>query len=292
MFSDAIEKVSSFTRALHSIIRTFSGGQIIPASSTLFFINEEGYALTCKHVADLMASSEGINMHYRHYIQERKTRASLGQADHELNNKYGYSEASIIQIKNNFVDCFDSIEELSFINHPTLDLSVIKFKGVKNPRYRNFARFKKNPTGIRQGDFLCRLGFPFPEFNNFTYNTATDDIEWTRTGNVLSPIFPIEGMITRFLADNNGLYGIELSTPGLRGQSGGPLFDQKGIIYGLQYSTKHMHLGFDLENTEIMVNNISRTVSDYSFLHLGQCIHVSAITSFLRQHKIPFYEED
>jgi len=33
-------------------------------------------------------------------------------------------------------------------------------------------------------------------------------------------------MVTRFLGDpTQGIYGVEMSTPGLRGQSGGPLFD-------------------------------------------------------------------
>ena len=99
-------------------------------------------------------------------------------------------------------------------------------------------------------------------------------------------------MVTRFLAENNQLYGIEMSTPGLRGQSGGPLFDEKGIVYGMQFSTKHLHLGFDLVDKEIMVNNGIKKVSDYSFLHLGQCIHADAIKAFLKHHDVKFYEED
>ena len=98
-------------------------------------------------------------------------------------------------------------------------------------------------------------------------------------------------MVTRFLADTEGMYGIELSTPGLRGQSGGPLFDEKGRICGMQFSTKHLHLGFDLEGKEILVNNKSRTISDYSFLHLGQCIHADTIKSFLKLHHVDFFEE-
>jgi S1-C subfamily serine protease len=99
-------------------------------------------------------------------------------------------------------------------------------------------------------------------------------------------------MVTRFLAEPKlGLYGIEMSTPGLRGQSGGPLFDEKGIVYGMQYSTKHLHLGFDLEDKEIVVNNQIKKVSDYSFIHLGQCIHVNAIKQFLDQHHVKYYEE-
>ena len=158
--------------------------------------------------------------------------------------------------------------------------------------YSGHARFLKTGSAIRQGNFLCRLGFPFPEFNNFRYNEPADDIEWTTTGIQASPRFPIEGMVTRFLAEENKLYGIELSTPGLRGQSGGPLFNENGTIYGMQFSTKHLHLGFDLVDKEILVDNKTKKITDYSFIHLGQCIHVDVIKEFLAEMNVNFYEEE
>ena len=86
-----------------------------------------------------------------------------------------------------------------------------------------------------------------------------------------SPTFPIDGIITRLIIQHNRLGGIEMSTPGLRGQSGGPLFDANGIIYGMQSSTRHLHLGFDLENFEIPSGNQSKKITKTPFLHVGQC---------------------
>ena len=143
---------------------------------------------------------------------------------------------------------------------------------------------------MRQGEFLCRLGFPFPEFSNYIFNDATDDIEWSKEGIAASPRFPIEGMVTRFLGDESKVYGIELSTPGLKGQSGGPLFNKDGIVYGMQFSTKHLHLGFDIVDKEIISGNQAKKVSDYSFLHLGQCIHVEIIKEFLREKNVKYDE--
>ena len=135
------------------------------------------------------------------------------------------------------------------------------------------------------------MGFPIPEFTNFKFNESPDDIEWTKEGITASPRFPIEGMVTRFMADENKLFGIELSTPGLKGQSGGPLFNKNGIVYGMQSSTRHLHLGFDIMNKEIMVNTTVKMVSDYSFIHLGQCIHVDIIKGFLKEKNVKLYEE-
>lgn len=295
MFISAIERVSKFTRPVNSIMRTYGGKQLIPGSSTIFFVNDKGYAITCKHVMELLAGAENINRHYHSFKQERQQLANDGRYKSHLKGleiKYKYHQDALIQVKNNFIDCIDSMSGFTFHLHPTLDLAILKFNGFNTLHYHDCARFLKDTSRIKQGKYLCRLGFPFPEFNNYTFNAANDDIEWTKEGISHSPQFPIEGMVTRFLAENNQLYGIEMSTPGLRGQSGGPLFDEKGIVYGMQFSTKHLHLGFDLVDKEIMVNNGIRKVSDYSFLHLGQCIHADAIKAFLKQHNVEFYEED
>ena len=130
-----------------------------------------------------------------------------------------------------------------------------------------------------------------PEFNNFLYNQATDDIEWTTTGNQNSPRFPIDGIITRFSADQGNLATIELSTPGLRGQSGGPLFDVQGLVYGMQSMTHHLHLGFDVKDLEVVSDGKKTNVSNYPFLHVGHCIHVARIKEFLKQQNVKFYEE-
>lgn len=293
MFIEAIEKAARFTRAIHSIIRTYGGKKIMPGAGTLFFVNEEGYAITCKHVAELLINSDKLNRLYSDFKAEREKLPGDGQFNQRLKGlelKYKYNNESIIQVKNTFVDCVDSMSGFTSHLHPKYDLAILKFNDYKNLRYNEHAIFLKDSSTIKQGEFLCRLGFPFPEFNNYKFNEANDDIEWTAEGISASPRFPIDGMVTRFLADENKLYGIELSTPGLRGQSGGPLFNKDGIVYGMQFSTKHLHLGFDMINKEIISNNQTKIVSDFSFLHLGQCIHVDVIKEFLKEKGVQYYE--
>ena len=296
MFISAIERVAQFTRPIHTIMRTYGGKQLLPGAATIFFVNDKGYAVTCKHVAEMISSADAINQHFHQFKTERQSVLSnpkYKQLLKGLELKYKLNAGSTIQLKNNFVDAVDTMSGFTINYHPTLDLAIIKFNDYKKLHYIECAKFLKNGDNIKQGKFLCRLGFPFPEFSNFTFNTQTDDIEWTDSGVNVSPRFPLEGMVTRFLADQqNSLYGIEMSTPGLRGQSGGPLFDAKGTVYGMQFSTKHLHLGFDLVDKEIMVNNSIKKVTDYSFIHLGQCIHVNAIKAFLTENKVQFYEED
>lgn len=294
MFKESIEKVANYTRPIHTIMKLYGSNHIQPGAATLFFVNENGYAVTCKHVVEVLIASENMLKTYTNFKSERN---QLPKDDHFNTNlkalelKYNYNPDTPVEMKNTFVDSVDSIGGYSWILHPKYDLAIVRFDNYRTLHYKDYAVFQKDASQIKQGEFLCRLGFPFPEFNNFQYNEVNDSIEWTNTGITKSPRFPIEGMITRFLADEGKFYGIEMSTPGLKGQSGGPLFNKDGIVYGMQFSTKHLHLGFDIVDKEILRNNKIEKISDYSFIHLGQCIHAETIKEFLKEHNVKYYEE-
>jgi Trypsin-like peptidase domain len=293
MFVEAIEEVDNFTRPIYSISRTF-GGSVTGGTGTFFFVNENGVAVTCKHVAQLIIQAEEINQRYRYFRAERQqistNSATFLEDTKTLEQKYGYEPSTVIQMKHNFFKAFDSIEGMEIHLHGTLDLAIIEFKGFKEKRYSSFARFIADPQQVKQGRTLCRLGYPFPEFTNFRYNSVNDDIEWTTEGNPNTPRFPMDGIITRFVGDGQQVVSIEMSTPGLRGQSGGPLFDTQGRVYGMQFLTSHYHLGFDIQQKEVMIDGQTIPISNHPFLHVGWCVHVDRMKDFLREKNISFYE--
>ncbi len=295
MFEKAIEKTSEFTRPLHSIYRTY-GGLVLPGTSTFFFVNDNGVAVTCKHVLNLIPTADVLNQTFTKFKEERDKIAKDGKFKKNLKGielKYKYTNETTVQLQNNFINCFDKIDKIVYHAHPTLDLAILEFKDFTNKLYTSHASFIKDSKNIKQGKYLCRIGFPFPEFNNFKHDALKDDIEWTKEGNAASPTFPIDGIVTRFLGDGAGkVTGIEMSTPGLKGQSGGPLFDTNGTIYGMQYATNHLHLGFDIKDREIINEGKKSKVSNFPFLHVGLCIHVDQIKEFLTEHKIAFSETE
>lgn len=295
-FSDAIERVAKFTRPIQTITRTYGSTVVEPGAATLFFVNEHGTAVTCKHVAEIVLQADAVNQQYQKFVEEKKKLPMSGKYNRklrELEQKYGYKAGVTSQIKNIFVDCVDTFAGAEAFLHPTADVAILQFKGFSKLLYEGYASFKKSSSTIRQGDAFCRLGYPFPEFSNFQYNASGDDIEWTSAGKPNTPRFPTDGIVTRFLLGATGTKeGIEMSTPGLRGQSGGPLFDASGIIYGMQSQTKHLHLGFDIKDQEIFANGKKIIVSNHPFLHLGACVHLDVIKAFLAEKSIKYYETD
>lgn len=293
MFVDAIERIESFTRPIHSIVRLYGHDAIVPGSATLFFVNEYGCAITCRHVAELITNGSTIHQNYRAFQGARQQvlrEKDVTQQVKQLEVRFNLRSESIIRIRHNFVNCVDQYTALDIDLHPTQDLALLRFRGFNRLLYRSHATFLADSSRVRAGRSLCRLGYPFPEFTNYRYNTTNDDIEWTTEGRSTSPRFPIDGILTRLLTENGTLMGIEMSTPGLRGQSGGPLFDPSGLVFGMQSATRHLHLGFDIEDREVLVNGRKSRVSNYPFMNVGQCVHVDVIKAFLRERDVKFYE--
>lgn len=292
MFVKAVEIAADFTRAIHSISRNYSSQMIQAGAATLFFVNSDGWALTCRHVAELMPIGDQLLAKRQAFTNELAARRGEKKEKllvRELEKKYGYSKETTFELFNNFVNCVEGPLDLEIKAHPNLDVALLHFRNFTRLGCNSFPKFAINGADLKQGKYLCRLGFPFAEFTNFAYDETTDKIHWTNTGRPGTPRFPIEGMVTRHVLNESGIIGFELSTPGLRGQSGGPAFDTDGVIWGMQSMTAHLDLDFDV-NQEVIRAGKRKKVSDSAFLHVGFCIHVDVLKSFMRENGIQFQE--
>jgi hypothetical protein len=163
MFENSIEKVSGFTRPINSILRTYGGKQIIPGSSTLFFVNNEGYSITCRHVIDIIASAEKINQTYTAFKIERDKIPKDGKYKMHLKGlemKYKYTPNSVVQILLTFVDCVDFMSGFTWHTHPKHDLAILKFNDFKNIKYTGYANFLKDGSKKDRVNFVPSW-FPF-----------------------------------------------------------------------------------------------------------------------------------
>lgn len=293
MFVTAIERAAQFTRPIHSITRCWGSTSVIPGAATLFFVNSDGWALTCAHVARQLAIADELLAKFNQFKGERAT-FPTGKKSRQLlralEQKYGYSIGTPVEMYNNFVNCVEGSLAIEGQTHTSLDVALLHFKNFTRLLCTTFPIFARDGSSLKQGKFLCRLGFPFPEFTNFEYDSAADQIHWTQTGRLDTPQFPIEGMVTRHLLGQPGqIVGLELSTPGLRGQSGGPAFDVDGLIWGMQAATNHLDLDFDVD-MEVLRAGQKRHVRDSAFLHVGHCVHVDVLKQFMRDNGVRFQE--
>jgi hypothetical protein len=293
MYVNAIEKVTEYTRPFLSISRAYGADVVEPSCATIIIVNSEGWVLTCKHVAQQIKAAQDINNKYAQFKNEVKA-LSTGDKHYKsklraLEKKYGYVKGKVVVQLKNQISVVDTCTGAEYFFHPEYDVALIRIDGFSKVLCNQFPVFAKDSSVLKQGKSLCRLGYPYPEFSNFKYDAAKDDIEWTNAGRATTPLFPIDGILTRHVIGNGGrLFAVEMSTPGLRGQSGGPLFDTNGVVYGMQSSTLTLPLGFDQENREIKVNGVSKKVNDYSFIHLGRCIHIDIIKEFMDAHGVKY----
>src|SRR5207253_1037254 len=103
------------------------------------------------------------------------------------------------------------------------------------------------------------------------------------------PFFPIEGIYTRNLLSGKAqdqttdIMFLETSSPGLKGQSGGPVCDIYGNIYAIQSQNVTLQLGF---KGTVEINN--KMVEENQFLNVGIGVHPKTIVELLNRHRIRF----
>jgi hypothetical protein len=165
---------------------------------------------------------------------------------------------------------------------PAVDLALVKLDGYPVGNAADLPVFGNPASPLAPGTFLCKLGYPFN-----TIETSWDDtVKSFRLGNKGWPLFALEGMMTRrvHVADVSGAVVakfIETSTPGLRGQSGGPIFDTDAKVWAIQSQTHHYDLGFSPKVAEG-----GRSVMEHQFLNAGWGADIEEIVQLTAENGV------
>src|SRR5438067_13424780 len=108
MFVSAIAHISQFIRPIHTITRYWPWTTTVPSAATLFFINNKGWALTCRHVADHILASDQLNSKFAAFKGEKR-KLPQGQkyrrALRDLERNFGYSQGVPVECRNRFINC-------------------------------------------------------------------------------------------------------------------------------------------------------------------------------------------
>ena len=282
MYKKAIKKNSNFIVPFIEGIKYFDSDEIEHALATMIVVNKKGDIITCKHVANEFVINKELENNYNNLLEELDNNrdAAIKKYNLEKNTVVLNNISLPFKLKGNV--------EIEIKFHKTLDLALIRLKGVTfdNKNYPIFS--KKLPE---QGQSVCKLGFAFPEYSYFEYSESENRIIMKREIQSNFPLFPMDGIVTRNIVDENGIVSMfETSTPGLRGQSGGPVFSPDGIVYGIQSMTKHIDLNFDVDADVKRGNNIKH-VTFTPFINLGVAISSCEIIKFLDENNVEYQSQ-
>ena len=276
MFVDAFALAEHFTRPIVISTRRLNG-KVESAVATYVLLNADGWFLTAGHVFDLW---RGFELHLTEVRNYRAAEDAI-TADPSLNAdqrrrafKRLAGTADMAWIEN--CSAWWGTDGLSF-----RDVSILGELDVALGRLEPtnllagpYPTFKNPDVGFRPGRSLCRFGFPFEQVA-VRFDPARSAFSLDQLQLVL---FPIEGILTRLIPGaGTPAQFIETSSPGLRGQSGGPVCDSRGRIWGIQSRTAHIPLGF---NPTVTANG--RTFEEHQFINLGWAVHVRLILEALR----------
>lgn len=162
---------------------------------------------------------------------------------------------------------------------PKIDIAIGRLDPFDKTWVKQYPTFKDPSKGFPIGTSVCKLGFPFHSI------TPTHDATGFHLPPEALPIphFPIDGITTRNIIVEKDPAGyvlgwLETSSAGLRGQSGGPIYDQHGTIWAIQSRTNHYPLGFNPP-----VPGDRKGTVEHQFLNVGMGVHPETVVGFLRE---------
>ena len=283
MFADACEKAAKFTRPLIISTRQVDG-KVNAVCGTFIIINDSGWIITAGHMFDSFVKFQGDQKKMKE-IQELN--ASNDNNRGTLNNKIKMDPEWLTN--HSFWWAWDGVRLNDAYVNRQLDLCVGRLEPFDPKWIEEYPTFR-DPNSMRPGTTLCRMGFPFvPVESTFDEKMKAFQI---KKGVLPLPLFPNEGMHTRNVLkgkSNDGNYEmmyIETSSPGLRGQSGGPIYDKNGNIYAMQVQTAHIPLGF-----QPVIEVDGKKVIENQFINVGLGVHGKTIQEVLRSRNVRFQVE-
>jgi hypothetical protein len=290
MFAIACSLARKFTRPVIVSTRTYDGS-VSSGCAAFVVVNHDGWIVTVAHLWEAhhaaIAHRKEIAA-YEAQIQAIRNNTSLtGPEQHAQTNAIPINPRWITH--SSFWWGWDGVSLRDVRPLPEADLILARLEPYDPKWVTTYPTFKKPSKNFDQGTSLCRLGFPFHNISS-TFDVAASRFILDSSC-MPPPAFPIEGIYTRNIIGSktaNGRYDImfiETSSPGLRGQSGGPIFDTHGTVWGLQSRTRHLPLGFSPQ-----LKRGTQTVEEHQFLNVGKGIHAGLILSFLRDNGVTVQE--
>jgi hypothetical protein len=267
--------------------RRLYDGRIGSGCGSFLVVNREGWVLTAAHIVSDIATININSPEIAKFEHERDIIINSGLHEKDKRKRLQLLKSNPDWITDQAVSWGGLPWQISnFHGDPIADIAIGKFEGFDPSLIASYPVFKNPAEPMLPGTSLCRLGFPFHQINA-TFDPVTR--KFALAPNVLPiPRFPNDGIHTRVpvVISPDGqrqVKFVETSSPGLKGQSGGPIFDQSGFVWALQSKTQSMALGFAPE-----IKEGNRKIVEHQFMHVGWGSHVEEIIKLFQKHGVGF----
>ena len=272
-------------------------GQCNSGIGTYVVINEDGWFVTAFHIIEQISKLVDSVKQYEEVLKRRKEI----EQDETKNVHVKKGLLRKIEIKHDAVSNFSAwlgndLLGLGIVHVlPEIDLAIGQLANFNKDMIKIYPVFKDYTKPMDNGTSLCKLGYPFhsivPTFDNISRNFILPN------GALPMPLFPLDGIYTRTVEVKHPnpqitipLKYIETSSPGLRGQSGGPTFDTNGTVWAIQSQTKHYPLGFG-QTTSGLSNKAAEHLQN-QYLNVGLGVHSETIIEFCKINKVAIQLSD
>lgn len=278
VFADAYRKAAAFTKPV-IVSWANADGTCQSGVGSFVVVNDDGWILTAHHIVALLDQLGARKKAYTDHQAAAKAITDdpglLGDQKRKKLRQLGPMPKDAV-ISFSFWWAADRVQPQDFTSLVDADLAVGRLQPFDKASVTTYPVFKNPANPVAPGTSLCRLGFPFhqitPTFDGQGFHLPPNTMPMV--------LFPIEGILTRELIvnpDPKAFVGfIETSSPGLMGQSGGPIFDRDGVIWGIQSQTHHLPLGFSPP-----VPNGRPGEKEHQFLNVGVGTHPATIINVL-----------
>ncbi|MGE5664643.1 MAG: S1 family peptidase [Deltaproteobacteria bacterium] len=292
MFARAFRLAVRYTRPVVILRRRFDG-TIECGCGAFVVINEEGWIATANH----LFRSYDDSIRHADEIAEHYGRIAAIQQDPRISAEARRRKIFRLPADPRWITHHtfwwggDGVRIRDVMRLPEADLAVGRLEPFVPGPAEVYASFK-NPACLDVGTSLCKLGYPFQEIAA-TFRADENAFELPPAALSLTH-FPIEGMYTRTLSagrSGDGKYDIkfvETSSPGLTGQSGGPIFDAAGTVWAVQSRTDFRPFGCCGRT----IGASGKRAAEKHFLHVGVGVHPEIIASFLSANGVRFSLSD
>lgn len=287
MFEAAYQVASKFTHPI-LISRRTGNGNVSPSLGAWVVLNEE-WGLTAAHMIQMLmqlANEKERSKEYETKLGEIETDDSIEKGKRKKLIRELAKEYNPNELTTDFSQWLglDGIRISGDVHiDAAVDLAVFQYSDAPDEWGKPYPFLRDDD--FRPGVSVLRYGYPFHTVTvGFNEQTRNFDI----SAGLPVPVFPIEGMTTRRAGidpphEKYPRSFLETSSPGLKGQSGGPIVDRDGTIWAIQSRTMHLPLGFNPK-----LEKDGREYEEHQFLNVGWGADAATIKGLLDHHGISF----